>query len=671
MSSPTGTTFQSFRSLSDSVPTKKQSNAQFKKTIFSSLRVKKRTERPSVIGGLSESRWSLYSANSASTDDFNWSLQPNYLKMMNDTNLMDSCAAAKEEIESNREQLSMRQLQFLEINKSERQRTTVDPEQLLQWIIYMEKYLEAFSPDWRQVNEMDEIQRNVSFNEQCDLRQYIASNNRIFNQMIKEQDCERTRNVQEKYHMLLLNAIEKQCLLEGYPKVKDNRKTYDCPDVNLDVYKLCSIDIEPQSNLDHLDYTLIRSTESLSSNSDTGTIITSDDGINLPTHPTTSKSSLFSEDHCSPFSSHPDVQQSEHQSWENIMKEFDNIDGDGSVQSSSNDLPKDRKTSSSSISECTLKLIENVDSVLPRAATPNVDDYLNPTNKVDDWLVNHPNASFESQRKRVTDVEKQMVNKIGSSSSGSDRGSIMSIQWDNFQDIYTLTAPIHVEPNNDFLYFGDDYDDALKRRGSSSSISDVVKSSTSTPTTPSKSEKSLPKNEKSKDETIVPNGTKSVSRKRKRVSRVLNKKTDTVFQQQPSIPYDNSLMARDILLIVEDLRNNYMNLKPRDFDGILKICRENLGCLIVVLDKEQRSHYRSNETIKSVGDDRIYIQESCQCGIIGRFVARIVKFLYDCSRNVRRSAIYRFLLKILKKFYAIVKFFSQQVSVYRSCYGKY
>lgn len=669
MSSPTTTSFQSFRSL-DCVPTKKQSNAQFKRAIFSSLRVKKGAERPSVIGNLSESRWSLYSVNSACTDDFNWSLQPNYLKMMNDTNLMDSCAAAKEEIESNRERESMRQLQFLETNKLERQRSTVDPDQLLQWIVYMEKYLDAFSPNWQQVREMNENERNISFNEQCELRQYIASNNRIFNQMIKEQgDSPLTRNVQDKYHMLLLNAIEKQCLLEGYPKVEDKRKCIDYPDVNLDMYKLCSIDTEPQ------DYTLVRSTESLSSNSDTDTIITSDDGINFPTHPTTSKSSLFSEDHCSPFSSHLDVQHKEHQSWENIMKELDNIiDVDSNVQSSSsNDLAKNRKSSSSSISECTLRLIENVDSVLPRAATPNIDAYLNPTNKVDDWLINNPSASSESRNKSVADVERKMGKIIGSLSSGSDRGSTVSIQWDNFQDIYSLTVPIHEEPNNDFLYFGDDYDDALKCiRGSSSSISDMVKStSTSTPTTPSKSEKSSPKYQNGEDKTIVPStGNKNVSRKKKRVSRTLNKKSDPVLQQQ-SIPNDRSVMARDILLIVENLRCNYMNLKPQDFDGILKICKENLGCLIVVLDKDQRSHCRSNESLKSVGDDKIYIQESCQCGIIGKFVACIVRFLYDCSRNVRRSAICRFLLKFLKKMYALVKFFSQQVRVYRSYYDNY
>lgn len=673
MSSTTTTSLQSLVSFTDSFPTKKHLNSQFKRAMFSSLRVKKIKERPS-IGKLCESQWSLHSANSLSTDEFNWSLQPNYLKMMNDTNLMDNCAAAKEEIESIREFDSMGQLQFLETNKSETQRTTVDPEQLLQWIVYMEKYLDAFSPNWKQVNEMNEQQRDVSFNEQCDLRQYIASHNRIFNQMIKEEDCQRTRNVQEKFHKLLLNSIEKQCLLEGYSNVEEDPKlrAYDYPDINLDVYKLCSIDIE------YLNHTLIRpskSSESLASNSDTGTIITSDDGIHFPTHPTTSKSSLFSEEHYSPFSSHVDFQCGEYERSASIMKELDNIGVDSKVECMSDELQKDRKASTSSISASTLQLIKNVDSVLPRAATPNIDEYLHANNKVDNWLFHQPNDHFESKYKRVADVEKKIVHKTcstSSSGSSSELGSTVSIQWDNFQDIYTLTVPIHEEPNNDFLYFGDDYDDALKskRDGSLSSISDMLKSSTSAPTTPSKSEKSLPKClnsidercPKSKDETIV-------SRKKKRVSRKLNKNNDSVIQ--PSIPNDSSNMAKDILLIVEDLRSNYMNLKPQDFDGILRICRENLGCLIVVLDKEQRHHYRSNESVKSVGDDRIYIQENCQCGVIGQFVARIVRFLYDCSRRVRRSVIYRFLLKILKHFYTMVKFLSHKVRVYRSLYGKY
>lgn len=673
MSIPTTTSLQSLMSIGDGLSTKKHSNSQFKRAMFSSLRVKKRTERPSVFE-LNESRWSLLSANSLSTEDFNWSLQPNYLKMMNDTNLIDNCAAAEEEIESIRERVPVKQSQFLETNKSETRRT-VDPEQLLQWIVYMEKYVNAFSPNWRQVNGMNQRQRNVSFNEQCELRQYIASHNRIFNEMIKEEDSQRTRNVQDKFHMLLLNAIEKQCLVEGYPKVvEDDSKlqTFDCPDLNLDVYKLCSIDIEPQNNLDHPDHTLIRSTESLASNSDTETIITSDDGINFPTHPTTSKSSLFSEDHCSPFSSHPDFQRDEYKSLDNIMKELDNIDVDSKVESMPDDLQKNRKTSSSSISACTLKLIENVDSVLPRIPTTNLDEYLHANTKVDNWLFHYPKETCKPKDKNAADALKKVANNIcSSSSSSSDLGSTTSIQWDNFQDIYATTAPMPEELNNDFLYFGDDYDDALKskRNGSLSSITDMIKSSTSSPTTPSKSEKSLPC--QNKDETIVPNYPKMniVSRKKRRISRKLNKKNDSLNQQ--SVPNDSSKMASDILLIVEDLRNNYTNLKPQDFDGILKICRENLGCLIVVLDKEQRSHYQSNESMKSVGDDRIYIRESCQCGVIGQFVARIVRFLYDCSRSVRRSAIYRFLLRILKHFYTMVKFLSHKVRVYRSLYGKY
>lgn len=668
-------TMESHRSFSE-IPIKIRSNAQFKRSLFSSLRVKKKTERPTFNGLYgtrpSDSRWSLYSANSMSTEDFNWYIQPNYLKMMNDTNLMDNCAAAEMEMESVPQQLSSTQLEFLKTNKSKIDRTTVDPDQLLQWIVYMEKYLEAFSPTWKEVDEMNDAQRNASLNEQCDLRQYIASHNRIFNQMIKEQNNQRTSHVKEKYHMLLLNAIEKQCLLEGYPKVDDDRNltSYDNANVKLDVYKLCSIDIEPQS--DHqLDYTLIRSTESLDSISDAGTIITSDDGINFPTHPTTSKSSLYySEDHYSPFSSHPDF-KCESQSWENIIKDLDNIDIDIDINGhgqSCTDLHKIRKASNSSISESTMQLIKNVDSVLPKVPTPNLDEYFSTNNKVDDWLFHHPNS--QSKDKKRVDVVKKMNNNICSSSSGSDRscqGSAMSIQWDNFQDFYTLTVPAPEEPNNDFLYFGDDYDDALKcKRGSSSTISDLVKTTTtSTPTTPSKSEKSS-----RRDETGVSNETRTVCRKRKRATRKSTRKnTSTVIQ--PSIPYENSEMARDILLITENLRENYTNLKPRDFDGILKICRENLGCLIVVLDKEQRSHYRSNESIKSVGDDKIYIQESCRCGIIGRFVARIVNFLYECGRKAQRTVLYRFFLKMLKSFYAMVKFLSQKVRVYRTYYGKY
>ncbi len=661
--------------------TKKKSNLQLKRGIFSSLRVSNRTQRRSV-DGLFESQSSLYSTNSFSPDDFNWSLQPSYLKMMNDTNLMDNCAEAQEEIESVRVNVSKKHLQFLDTNKSKTHRSTVDPEQMLKWIVYMEEYLKTISPNWREVNQMDEDERCATFKKQHDLRQFIASYTRNFNQMIKEEDTPYTRNVQEKFHLLLLNAIEKQCLLEGYPNPEvedDYPHSFDRPDLNLDVYKLCSLDIEPQSNLDRLDYTLNGSTESLGSDGDT--ITTSDDGINFPTHPTTSKSSIFSDDHCSPFSSHSDFpHQQQNESLENILKEFDDIiDLESPLEEfSTEELQNSHKNSSSSISACTLKLIENVDSMLPKISTPNIEEYLDTNHKVDDWLCSHPNETTKHQL--GPDLDKKIVQKIGlSSSSGSDLGSGLSIQWDNFQDVYTLTAPMHEEVNKDyFLYFGDDYDDALKgkRTGSMSSISDIVrerksslKSSTSALTASSTSELSWPKCYNNKIETIERRKIKIASRKRKRVPREVNTKEDVVNQQ--SSPSDSSKMAKDILLIAEDLRSNYKNLKPQDFDGILRVCRENLGCLIVVLDKEQQ-HHRSNQSMDgSVGDDRIYIQENCQCGVIGKFVGRVVRFLYECSRSVRRSPTYRFLLRTLKYFYALVKFLSHKIRVYRSLYGNY
>lgn len=121
-------------------------------------------------------------------------------------------------------------------------------------------------------------------------------------------------------------------------------------------------------------------------------------------------------------------------------------------------------------------------------------------------------------------------------------------------------------------------------------------------------------------------------------------------------------MANDILQIVENLKKNYKNLKPGDFDGIMKICRENLECVLVVLDKEH-SHSTPKDSTKTGNDDNI--NTTCQCGVIGRFFARIVRFLYECGRKVQKSAMYRFLLKFKKKTYLWVKFFGRQIRFYR------
>lgn len=575
------------------------------------------------------SRWSLYSGNSLSTDDeFNWSIQPNYLKMMNDTNLMDNCAAAKEDIESTRRQTMS--CDFLATIETKRQRTNLNADQLLQWIVYMEKYLKAFSPDWKQVRKMDEMQRKASYNEQCELQRYIASHNRIVSQMIKDENSKWTRMVEGEYHKLLLKAIEQQCLIEGY--LDDDTESRSITDVNLDVYKLCRIDNETPSPA-------VSSTESLSLNSDDQTIITSDDGVNFPTNPTTSKSSLFSDDHGSPFSSHPDYQNDEQPSVIEMVTE----DIDREVEPLNNSKPSE---SSTIISESSQQLIQNAEQILPRSSESSMDKLLR--SKVTDWLSRYPSELCERSR------AKQAEAKALTLSSGSEVGSGCSIQWDSFQDIYKLTAPIDdcgdgdLQSSKDFLYFGDNYDEELNVRrnsssGSSSSISD-------TRTTPSPPQQTL-ESDAVNNPTIVP-----------------QKLSCEKSIESPNVVASD--LPEDVLKIIESLHKNYRRLKPEDFDGILKICRENVGCLVGVLNNNV---HKSSESKTVLGDATLIDsqRDCCRCGVIARFVGSVVQFLYECGRSVRRSGMYRFLLTLLKRLYFMVKFFSRQVRRYRILYGYY
>lgn len=570
------------------------------------------------------SRCSLYSGNSLSTDDLNWSLQPNYVKMMNDTNLIDSCAAATDDMEPVRGRMTLEQtrkhFEFLERNNFKTQQASVDAEQLEQWIVYMDKYLKAFAPNWKQVVQMDSHQRIECFDEQYKLRQYIASHHNVFNQMIREDDSKRTRKVENMYHELLLNAIEKQCLVEQSLQPEGKLKRSPCVDSHIQLNQI-----------------ITKSNESLFVGSDFGTTVPSDDGIHFSTHPTTSKSSSFSGAQCSPFSLHSDFERDEdYQSWESIIQELQNIDIDNEVE-----LLQDAPNLNSLISENSLELIKNVDQVV--STTPNSENLY--MDKVDNWLQNQHSV-----------VEANIDSSSDESASSSELGSAISCQWDNYQDIYISTTPMHEDtPSNEFLFFGDDYDDALKSKhdSSSSSTSGMQKSRT-TEQLSIGSRISAKGSSETVNETLLKNGTDSMPPGATKDQEI---QTDAVS--------NNSQMANDILTLVENLQKNYMNLTPRDFDGVLQMCRDNLGCLLVVLDRNH-SHYDAT-TIDGV--DALKTPETCQCGIISRFFARIVEFLHGCSRKVRRSAMYKFLLKVLKRFYAMVKFLTRQVRFYRALYG--
>lgn len=99
-------------------------------------------------------------------------------------------------------------------------------QRLRQWIDYMQQYLDAIAPRRAEVLRMSTFERRVRLAEQTELREYIASYDRTVKLAAADAvamglyDAAAGGGLEQRYLALLLQAIEAQCLLEGYPGMR-------------------------------------------------------------------------------------------------------------------------------------------------------------------------------------------------------------------------------------------------------------------------------------------------------------------------------------------------------------------------------------------------------------------------------------------------------------------
>lgn len=204
---------------------------------YHSLRKRsKPKQRPSILDGWQGTPPGLSSASLISTslngsllaEDFMWtSFQPNYINMMNDTNLMEECNEANLELESN---ISTRNPTRTYTNRRTGggQKRKWSPDQLTdapklsQWITFMENYLLAVGPSFSEIRKMNEFELKTRLKEHVRIRQYIAVHSKCVSKLVKK--CQEAQDenlmdivdLENRYLCLLLKAIEIQCALEEF-----------------------------------------------------------------------------------------------------------------------------------------------------------------------------------------------------------------------------------------------------------------------------------------------------------------------------------------------------------------------------------------------------------------------------------------------------------------------
>lgn len=191
-------------------------------------------------------RHSSMASIQTTTDDYTFTsdVNPNYTNMMNDNQLMDSCNQAQRDIHdrygygggepsvnasllphcgqrsANRSQSHASMMSLKD--------TVFNAQKLQQWIAYMRRYVEAVSPSRAEVLRMTSFERKTRLGEQVDLRKYIASYDATVKRFVRSATCAKggvqVKHLEENYLTLLLQAIDAQCLLEGYPGMRNGRR---------------------------------------------------------------------------------------------------------------------------------------------------------------------------------------------------------------------------------------------------------------------------------------------------------------------------------------------------------------------------------------------------------------------------------------------------------------
>lgn len=205
---------------------------------YHSLRKRsKPKQRPSILDAWQGEPARLSSTSLVSTslngsllaEDFMWtSFQPNYINMMNDTNLMEECNEANLELQSNVSTTNNPRRTYTDRRPVGGQKRKWSPDQLTdapklsQWLTFMENYVQAVEPSFSEIRKMNDFELKTRLKEHVRIRQYIAVHSKCVSKMVKK--CQETQDenlmnvldLENRFLNLLLKAIEMQCALEEF-----------------------------------------------------------------------------------------------------------------------------------------------------------------------------------------------------------------------------------------------------------------------------------------------------------------------------------------------------------------------------------------------------------------------------------------------------------------------
>lgn len=415
---------------------------------------------------------------------------PNYQKLMNDNHLLDTCCAAEQDMNSSirsqctandedvRQQREQQQVAS-DTGGSAEACATINIYQLEQWLVYMEKYLAIVTPSIAEVKRMSSFERKTRYQEQYELRQYIASYNSTINRVVElagdgtnsDNGSSNIQQMANKYLALLLSSIESQCLLEGFPELYSKRAepilanggssvdnvSHHVEDMDLctdDIYKLCDIDLESNCSSTNM----INADISNANNDPHSDYVSGDDpvGDEFPT----------------PFGSRTSLMVNNPNLCDELLEVI------GSQPASRDNQSLLRKLSSGDNLQCFITAsginANKVNRWLHWRQRNQVSESSdtsssNDCNQCETDLsgIHQPNTAVSPSM--LSSQNNQSTSGIGHSIGGSGEDSVLnssyrSVEWDDFQEIYLSDMSFNssVEQLERFLTADDDYETALQ-----------------------------------------------------------------------------------------------------------------------------------------------------------------------------------------------------------------
>lgn len=310
---------------------------------------------------------------------------------------------------------------------------------------------------------------------------------------------------------------------------------------------------------------------------------------------------------------------------------------------------------------------------------------------------------------------EQSINSCGTAESNS-------LLWDNFQlngcasksetngNSIADTSEIAAQMNN-LCYFGDDYSQHFNIENSSSSASSIDLNSTKTNSIELSHETELSKN--------VLRKKRRLSRKKTTVKRINTKSsssfsevsvsnistastlpaTSTIdasvdeFSEKITYNSDDKVFELHGTDTTEPKKIKVGQMRPEDFYDIVKMCQNNIDCVITVLGAEpnrmltvrycqqmkyERHQNDSSRTCTCKSSSGILAKgksgqckclsenknlNTCVCAWVSHTIAMILNFLIDCWNVFRNMKLYTYLGRVITAFFSSARYVADHFSL--------